>query len=571
MRIALCYMSIGERYRQITECSRINKLEYCNKHDYVFIEDNSVYNQNKPIPWSKLLLINRYLNQFDYLVWVDADILIMNPEIKIESFIEKYSNYDLICGSDWKMINTGFMIIKNTDFSRNFIDKVYNNEYDPMSSGERYQNWEQGSFIHLHDNNYLNCKERIKVTEPIEMNSYWFNFYLGHFVIHFAGVRGELLDEVLKKYYPSVLPNDTQETYDNRMRWLRTDMRKEADRMMELEREGHMKKIEEDVRQKGDLELYTSEQLNNTIKTYETFIKQLRYICDKYGKVMEEDIENRYNNILSACKKESHILQIGGFKCGMTTLMFLIANKNNKVFCFDELEPYSKECYEYLKSIFPPERLELFNGETLGSLEQYSNKYNLQADVISIYSLDPRFVNIHFFTTLPLSKKDGLMILHEYGNPPLSMLWSGYIRDNHIKQLNVLPVKVQGHTIGKYLREYKKKEKPNNIYTRENIDIFKLKLSEKTICLNSKIMNKDEHIYNIIQQIKTIKDKYKDMTICVLDHTFNLEEKYQEILSKHCDYLLLTNDDTEPNVFMSLNNICSMYMNCKMKNTIEYY
>ena len=81
LKIAICTLSIGEKYKQYTRYTTQNKKIYCEKHGYTFIEDDDVYNKDKPIPWSKLLLIQKYLSDFDYIAWIDADIYIMNKEI----------------------------------------------------------------------------------------------------------------------------------------------------------------------------------------------------------------------------------------------------------------------------------------------------------------------------------------------------------------------------------------------------------------------------------------------------------------------------------------------------------
>ena len=171
--IGLCFLNIGEKYKQITYWSRQNKISYCNHHGYDFIEDETVYNKDKPIPWTKIPLLLKYIDSYDYLVWIDADILIMNKNIKIEDFIKLYSDRDIICGSDWRMINTGVMIIKSSEFSKKFIAYMEENVYDPNEDkNERYLNWEQGSFINMYDKNYMNCVEHIVVTPPTDMNSY---------------------------------------------------------------------------------------------------------------------------------------------------------------------------------------------------------------------------------------------------------------------------------------------------------------------------------------------------------------------------------------------------------------
>jgi len=219
LKIGVCFMSIGDDYKRLTKIAKINTENYCIKYNYDFIDDESIYNPNKPIPWSKIPLILKYIDIYDYIIWIDADILIMNDIIKFTDFIDTYNSYDIVVGSDFRMINTGIMIIKNTDFSKNFINQIDINEYDPLEDDkERYQNWEQGSFINLYDKNYLNCQEKIKVTVPTEFNSYWFNYQPGHFVLHLAGVRGQLLGNLMTEFSPIRLENDTYLTYKNRLK-----------------------------------------------------------------------------------------------------------------------------------------------------------------------------------------------------------------------------------------------------------------------------------------------------------------------------------------------------------------
>jgi len=245
-KIGVCFMSIGEKYKEITSNSRKNKISYCTRHGYDFIEDESIYDTSKPIPWSKIPLILKYIDKYDYIVWIDADILIMNLTITIESIIEKYQNFDIICGSDWRMINTGFMIMTNSTFCKDFLAYVQTNVYDPHEDkNERYLNWEQGSFINLHDRNYMNCVSHIKVTQPDEMNSYWYNFFPNHFVIHFAGVRGDLLQYLLRDYYPERLDTDTDTSYNSRMEWLSGPVRDYLDEKLKHDKEREMMFIKE--------------------------------------------------------------------------------------------------------------------------------------------------------------------------------------------------------------------------------------------------------------------------------------------------------------------------------------
>lgn len=242
-KIGLCFMNIGEKYKQITYWSRQNKISYCNLHGYDFIEDESVYNPDKPIPWTKIPLILKYIDSYDYIIWVDADILIMNTNIKVEDFIKTYP-CDIICGSDWKMINTGVMIIKCNDFTKEFIKSIETNIYDPNEDKSgRYLNWEQGSFINLYDKNFMNCKEHIHITCPTELNSYWFNYFPGHFVLHFAGVRGQLLQYLIRDYYPGRFNYEDDNSYNSRMEWLAGPVREHLDKKLHHEKELEIKNM----------------------------------------------------------------------------------------------------------------------------------------------------------------------------------------------------------------------------------------------------------------------------------------------------------------------------------------
>lgn len=233
MKIGVCSLTIGEEYRNYTKYGRLNKIEYCKKHGYDFIEDESVYDKTKPIPWSKLLLIEKYLPLYDYVVWMDSDMYIMNMDIRLESFIEKmaYSTNptcgerDIMCGSDWKMLNTGTLFVKNSEFSKKFLRSVFEHtEYEVTG------NWEQDAFIDLFHKNFMNCKEKILVAKPQDFNSYWFNYYDGQFILHFAGTRGWGLRCIMYRMCPMRMDEDNDDSFNWRMNWLRTnEFRKEFD------------------------------------------------------------------------------------------------------------------------------------------------------------------------------------------------------------------------------------------------------------------------------------------------------------------------------------------------------
>ena len=59
------------------------------------------------------------------IVWIDADAIILDMGMKIELIAQQYPHADFIASADVRMgyINSGFLIIRNTEWSRHFIER----------------------------------------------------------------------------------------------------------------------------------------------------------------------------------------------------------------------------------------------------------------------------------------------------------------------------------------------------------------------------------------------------------------------------------------------------------------
>jgi hypothetical protein len=113
----------------------INHHEYSNKHGYSYVKkivNNDDYLDWHPT-WIKIDIIKTYLPIFEYLVWIDSDAVFYNQDIKIEDFIEEDVDLiipklemDRLSGNVWTHTTTGFMIWKNTEWSRNLLNELWN-------------------------------------------------------------------------------------------------------------------------------------------------------------------------------------------------------------------------------------------------------------------------------------------------------------------------------------------------------------------------------------------------------------------------------------------------------------
>ena len=89
-----------------------NRVEYCKMHDYEFINANYLIDHTRPVAWSKLIATRELLNKFDYVVYIDMDVIIMEPDVTIETFVDSAPLHaDFIMTNDWSGPNTGTIAI----------------------------------------------------------------------------------------------------------------------------------------------------------------------------------------------------------------------------------------------------------------------------------------------------------------------------------------------------------------------------------------------------------------------------------------------------------------------------
>lgn len=115
-----------------------NHLNYALKHGYNFhCEIIQEFLPDRNQTWHKINLIKKYLQNYDYVVWIDADAVFIKDDIKLEEFISL--DIDLILpkmqidkrtGSQLTETSTGFMIWKNSDWSIDLLNDIWNNPGD---------------------------------------------------------------------------------------------------------------------------------------------------------------------------------------------------------------------------------------------------------------------------------------------------------------------------------------------------------------------------------------------------------------------------------------------------------
>jgi hypothetical protein len=231
MKIALCTLAIGEQYKKMVKYGQLGKQLYCQRHGYDYRDDEDVYDSTRPPAWSKIKSILKCLEEkndteskYDYVVWIDADTHIMNPDWCLEDFIYRLSDgRDVMVAQDFKEINSGVIFVKNTEWSKLFLHTVYD-----QTQFINFSHWDQDAILHVYETGMIDSHKHIKrlyCLQSHEFSPYYQVFRPGMFLIHLAGCFRDGanlgIDHMMNMFCPLRMDEDTDESYQTRMEFIK--------------------------------------------------------------------------------------------------------------------------------------------------------------------------------------------------------------------------------------------------------------------------------------------------------------------------------------------------------------
>jgi hypothetical protein len=113
----------------ILELTWQNKQEYATKNGYDLYDGSKYIDTSRPPAWTKIQAVKHLLTDegCDWAMWLDADTVIMNSDIRIEDFLPEDPTKDFLVGSDngWGY-NSGVFLVRNTPWGVKFLDDWWN-------------------------------------------------------------------------------------------------------------------------------------------------------------------------------------------------------------------------------------------------------------------------------------------------------------------------------------------------------------------------------------------------------------------------------------------------------------
>lgn len=173
----LCILTpiIGDEYYKKCCYGTLSKEYYCieNNYDLILANENDYNNidvQNKRFGWTKVYKLLELIDKYEYIFISDADVSIMNYNLKLENIINKYFGDEIlmIITRDQNDINSGNFIVKGkNDLIYKYISlwrDNLQNKYNYM--GEQ----DQPSLINIILN--TDFKKYVRIIDQSIINSY---------------------------------------------------------------------------------------------------------------------------------------------------------------------------------------------------------------------------------------------------------------------------------------------------------------------------------------------------------------------------------------------------------------
>lgn len=197
-RIAILTFCVGADYKRAMEPGLASKRAYAAKHGYAFhTGGEDVWDRSRPIPWSKFQFIQKYLDDYDFLFWSDADAILLNSEFRLETLLERLPpGKDILWTFDaCNHYNNGHLLIRGRSaWVRDYFRRAYA-ETDLL----HHIWWDNAAMIKLFQENPADAAKIETCHEHWLFNAYVFGlkgaedtsarlYRPGDFLIHFAGV-----------------------------------------------------------------------------------------------------------------------------------------------------------------------------------------------------------------------------------------------------------------------------------------------------------------------------------------------------------------------------------------------
>jgi len=155
-------MWFNDNIKSYAETNYIINKKYCDKYGYDIIK-SSERRTTLEANWERIPLMIKQLNDYNYVIWIDADAIFLKNSPPITNVIEKHKEKLFILSNDVYAkkeceINSGFIIVKKSPISFEILNQWYKN-LEIVRIGRTVSILDQGALRYMYDKNLFMLKD----------------------------------------------------------------------------------------------------------------------------------------------------------------------------------------------------------------------------------------------------------------------------------------------------------------------------------------------------------------------------------------------------------------------------
>lgn len=129
MRKAIVSLGAGPQSRLLSLAARSFR-PYAARHGYALELRTEILDRSRPAPWSKVALLRELAGEYELLLWLDADLVIVDRSLDIASELEdgRFLYMAEHATKEGRMPNSGVMLLRGGAQTIAFLDEVYAQE-----------------------------------------------------------------------------------------------------------------------------------------------------------------------------------------------------------------------------------------------------------------------------------------------------------------------------------------------------------------------------------------------------------------------------------------------------------
>jgi hypothetical protein len=122
----LCSLAVGPQAR-LLRLARRSFTRYAARHGYDLDLRGELLTDERPAPWSKVLLLQELLRSHELVLWIDADAVIVDGSRDIADDLAPDDFMGLVehAYDDVAMPNTGVVLLRRGETAERFLDAVW--------------------------------------------------------------------------------------------------------------------------------------------------------------------------------------------------------------------------------------------------------------------------------------------------------------------------------------------------------------------------------------------------------------------------------------------------------------